>query len=60
MEKKSVNIPFIILIVVLLLFSFLALLYNRYTYKMYKSNMTNAEEVRYFPSTPNNYFPNLA
>ena len=57
MEKKTVNIPFIFLMVVLLLFSFLALLYNRYTYKkMYKSNMTNAEEVRYFPSTPNNYF----
>lgn len=56
MEKKTLNIPFIILIIVLLLFSVLGLLYNRYNIKkMYKSNMTNAEEVRLCPSTPNNY-----
>ncbi|SCN22934.1 hypothetical protein N3C_1029 [Clostridium sp. N3C] len=55
MEKKTVNIPFIFLMVVLLIFFVVAFLFNRYNYKkMYKSNMTNAEEVRLFPPSPNN------
>lgn len=56
MEKKTVNIPFIFLIVILLLLSVLGLVYVRYNYKkMYKSNMTNAEEVKLFPTTTNIY-----
>jgi cell division protein YceG involved in septum cleavage len=54
-EKKTVNISFIVFIIVLLICSLLGLLYHRYTYKkMFKSDMTNAEEVRLSPPTPNN------